>query len=242
MEIIKTELYKIKKDNLFWGMLIYIFVALLTMAGKEIEFDNKMETIGLDMIFRILNSKEMFIYISYIAMIYSSKIISDYNSGYFMDSIALGTSRVKLWLGKVTIHSLFSSCLCLTPIASMAVGCVTLGGGIPNGFELSKFMLLIALTLLVSFVESFFAASIMISFPSVKILVIMIIAINLIVQVPVLFNVFVDFYKWTIWASLVSVYENNIGISDVIRNVLVSAFTVLFSAVMVKFRFLNKEM
>lgn len=242
MSILNAEIYKIKKDKLFWGIIIYTFLALLTMADKEVDLGGNVEKVGLSNIFRILNSKEMFIYISYLTMIYAAKIISDFNAGYFMDAIAIGTDRVKLWLSKLTIHSFFSSCLCLIPFISLTVGGITLGGGITNDFELGKFMALILLTFCVSFSESFLFSSLVMCIPKVKILIIVIISINLLIQIPIFFNIFTDFYKWTIFASLVDLSEVNLCFSDIFRIIIVSAYTLFIAFVIAKFKFLKKEL
>lgn len=242
MSILSAEIYKIKKDKLFWGTIIYTFLALLTMAGKEINLGNGMQTVGLSVIFHILNSKEMFIYISYITMIYACKIISDFNSGYFMDVIAIGNDRVKLWFSKLMIHSFFSSCLCIVPIISLAVGGIILGEGINDDFEFGKFIILILLTFCVSFFESFLFSSLVICLPKVKVIIIIIIATNLLVQTPILFNMFTDFYKWTIFASLVNLCETNICVADVLRIIFVSSYTFVIAFIIAKLGFLKKEL
>lgn len=241
MNIIKTELYKLKKDKLFIGMIIYIFFAALCCSAMEIDLGNISGKIKIDYVFRILNSPELFSIYSYLISIYSIKIVADFSSGYFKDAISFGLSKKQLWFYKTLTFSFSSSILCLAVVLPLSIGALFVGGGVSSDFSIMQFVSMLFLTFVVCIAMSFFVSAVNFWLSSAKLLIVMILMINLLIQTPIMLGYGSQIIKYTIFGALLNVYIGNLHITDIIRIFIVCLYTIALSFLICKKTFLNKD-
>ena len=241
MNIIKSELYKLKKDKLFFCIIIYLFLAILACSSMEIELGDVSGKIKLDYVFRVLNCPELFLIYSYIIIIYSIKSISDFSSGYIRDILSFGISRKKTWAYKSLFFGFSSTCICLVIVLTLSIGAVFLGGGVTSDFDIIQYIIIFLLTMMVCISFSFFMSAINFCFSSIKILVAIILATNVLIQTPAMLGHGTQVIKFTIFGALLYVYNGNLYLNDVLRIVFVCAYTCILSYVICRITFMKKD-
>lgn len=216
-EIIKLELYKLKKSKMFWGIMIYIILmipAMLSMAeeGTELQHWN------IDQFFGLINSKTMFILPFFISNFYSAVIPIDNNAYYFRDLMAFGYKREQVLFGKVIPTACVSALFSLLFMISMIVPLIL--KNCPSEFNseiLPRTIIFVLIMLFYYFSIAFITDCLVMLIPSPLFIIGMALFENLIIQMPPALGADISSLKWTIFYLTLDLSAFNIDLTIILK-------------------------
>ena len=244
--ILGTELYKLRKSKLFWGMFIYIIVVGFSMVfilqgDDSVDVDEMLSFTFWDTL-GFMNEPTVFMPPSSITLIYSAVIVIDNSSGYLKDLISFGYGRNKVFMCKALVFSIASTIISMLFLLAMSIpfGVQCGGMGMQGGFDVVRLILFLFFMVIIFFSSSYFVFSVIFLIPSPIMIVFSIICTNLVIQMLPVLGVDVSAFQWTIFYISLNFTPGGFEFMDCLRIVIVAAVTV-FACNYFGIRFFNKK-
>lgn len=227
INLLKTDLYKLRKSTLFYGLVIFMVIVALAMTAINSSLDMQ----GKDALSFSIQFTQMMVGI--IPLTFGISIVKDFTSGYIKDSVAYGYSRTKIFLSNIITFTIgLVIILLIFPVVCTLIITVINGYGEVVTIDLAmKLLRMLLLMILVIVAIATIAALIAFVTRSNAIVLLSIMVINFIVQAGSIATnkVIKDIYENMIFYQINLISLPDISSSQIIKVVMVSVLTMLAS-------------
>ncbi|MGL5351927.1 MAG: hypothetical protein ACRDA5_01230 [Clostridium sp.] len=227
INLLKTDLYKLRKSSLFYGLVIFMIIMAVVMTAINSSLDMQ----GKDALSSSIQFTQMMVGI--IPLTFGISIVKDFTTGYIKDSVAYGYSRTRIFLSNVIAFSIgLIIILLIFPVVSTLIITFLNGyGEVLTTDTIFNILRMLFLMILVIVAIATLAALIAFATRSNAIVLLSILVVNFIVQAGSMATnkIIKDIYENMIFYQINLISLPDISSSQITSVVVVSILTIVAS-------------